>query len=149
MYDKDPKRGIKALSNLLVGQYGMSQELVRTLVLKYPRILNKSDTAIVSLFDYLKGNKGIEELTAMKLIFDVPVLLSEDVPAKAKEIEELFYVYHGITADEVTQIFLSFPYLYCCQTFKIQRWMAEFRKYRFTKEQIINLVSQSASRLLL
>ena len=55
----------------------------------------------------------------MKLIFEVPVLLNTDVPKQAKEIEELFQIYHGITADEVTQIFLAFPYLYCSKTFKI------------------------------
>lgn len=114
MYDKEPKKGIEALSKIFVDKYGMSKELVKTLILKYPRVLNLSDGAIVNFFDYLKANKNIDELTAMKLVFDVPLLLSTDVPKQAKEIEELFQVYHGISADEVTQIFLAFPYLYCC-----------------------------------
>ena len=102
MYDKEPNKGIDALSKLFVEKYGMSKELVKTLVLKYPRVLNLSDGAIKNLFDYLKTSKNIDELTAMKLVFDVPLLLNTDVPNQAKEIEELFQVYHGISADEVT-----------------------------------------------
>ena len=119
MYDKDPNKGIDALSKLFVQKYGMSKDLVKTLVLKYPQILNKSDNAISNFFDYMKQNKKVDELTTMKLVFDVPLLLTTDVPSQSKEIEELFEVYHGISADEVTQIFLAFPYLYCCQTLKI------------------------------
>ena len=119
MYDKDPNKGIDALSNLFINRYGMNRDLVKTLVLKYPRVLNKSDASISNFFDYLKSNKKIDELTSMKLVFEVPILLTTDIPKQSKEIEELFKVYHGISADEVTQIFLAFPYLYCCQTFKI------------------------------
>ena len=114
MYDKDPKKGIEALSKVFVDKYGMNKELVKTLILKYPRVLNLSDGTIINFFEYMKVSKNIDELTAMKIVFDVPLLLSTDVPKQAKEIEELFQVYHGISADEVTQIFLAFPYLYCC-----------------------------------
>ena len=55
----------------------------------------------------------------MKMVFDVPKLLETDVPVKTKEIDELFKVYHDISAAEVNDIFRDFPYLYCCQTFKI------------------------------
>ena len=134
MYDQHSDKGIEALTKLLVGKYGFSKELVRTLVLKYPQVLGKSDNSLINFFEYMKGSKNIDELTTMKLVFDVPLLLSTDVPKKVKEIEELFQVYHGITSEEVTQIFLAFPYLYCCKTLKIQRFMAEFRKYRFTKQ---------------
>ena len=80
MYDKDPNKGINALSKLLVNKYGMSKDLVKTLVLKYPKILSKSDNAINNFFDYMKSSKNIDELTTMKLVFDVPLLLNIDVP---------------------------------------------------------------------
>lgn len=56
----------------------------------------------------------------MKLVFEVPILLSTDVALKAKEIEEMFMLYHKIPAEEVTEVFKAFPYLYCCPTVKIQ-----------------------------
>jgi len=55
----------------------------------------------------------------MKLVFEVPVLLNTDIVAKSKEIEELFEIYHSISAHEVTEIFKAFPYLYCCPSKKI------------------------------
>jgi len=40
MYDKSPYYGVEALYKLLVGEYGISKEVVKTLILKYPPILN-------------------------------------------------------------------------------------------------------------
>ena len=73
----------------------------------------------------------------------MPALLSVDIAVKAREVDELFHIYHGISSEEVKSIFLDFPYLYCCPSRKLQVFLAEFRKYRFTKDQIINLVSAS------
>ena len=42
LYEKHSDKGIEALSTLLQGKYGFSQELVRTLVLKHPQVLGKS-----------------------------------------------------------------------------------------------------------
>ena len=42
LYDKDENKGIAALTNLLVDKYGFNQDVVRTLVLKYPQILGKT-----------------------------------------------------------------------------------------------------------
>ena len=55
----------------------------------------------------------------MEKVFDVPALLSIDLGAKVKEVEEMFMIYHEITPEQVTEIFLAFPYLYCCPTRKI------------------------------
>lgn len=77
----------------------------------------------------------------MKLVFEVPILLSTEIGVKAKEVEELFQIYHKISEHEVTEIFKSFPYLYCCPSTKLQAFLAQFRKYRLSKEQILNLVS--------
>jgi hypothetical protein len=51
LYDKDENKGIASLSDLLTGKYGFSQELVRTLVLKYPQVLGKSKSSIEHFFD--------------------------------------------------------------------------------------------------
>jgi len=64
-------------------------------------------------------NKGIKTIDTMKMIFDVPILLSTDVMVKSNEINELFRIYHDINQKQVTEIFKSFPYLYCCPTRKV------------------------------
>jgi hypothetical protein len=70
----------------------------------------------------------------MNKVFDVPALLSIDLGAKVKEVEELFEVYHEIKPEQVTEIFLAFPYLYCCPSRRLQLFLAQFRKYRMTKD---------------
>lgn len=87
---------------------------------------------------------GLSEEETMRILLECPKLISrKDLEHQIKEIQFSFRLYHGITEQEVTEIFRSFPYLYCCELQKIQRFMGEFRKYRFTKEQILKLVSNS------
>jgi len=113
---------------------GFGKELVRTLVLKFPQVLGTSTGHIRAFFHYMKSNKNIEFVETMKYVFEVPILLTTDVPVKSREIEEMFYLYHKIEAEEVTEVFKAFPYLYCCPTVKIQKFMGEFKKYRFTNK---------------
>ena len=79
----------------------------------------------------------------MRALLECPKLISMDIEHQMKEIFFLFNLYHGITEKEVMSIFVEFPYLFCCDALKVQKFMAEFRKYRFSKEQIIRLVSCS------
>ena len=85
---------MKALSELLVDEYGFKKELVRTLVLKHPEILSMSKGQIRHHFNIMIESKGIDKNTAMRMIFDVPVLLKVDLGVKAKDLEELFQIYH-------------------------------------------------------
>ena len=119
MYDRKEGEGIAAISQLLKDKYGFSQEVIRTLVLKNPHLLGKSRGEIDFFFDFLKRRKGIDELTTMKMLYEIPSLIQVDLVAKTKEIDELFGVYHNITPEEVTDIFLAFPYLYCVPAKKI------------------------------
>lgn len=74
-------------------------------------------------------------------------MISLDLDKKVKEILFIFNLYHKITEKDVIDIFRSFPYLFCCEPIKIQRFMGEFRKYRFSKDQIINLLKVSGGIL--
>lgn len=114
---------------------------MRTLVLKYPQVLGKTTGQLEHFFDSLKSKQNIDRVTAMRLVYEVPILLNVDINAKSKEVEELFQLYHQIAAEEVTEIFKVFPYLYCCQSHKLQLFLAQFRKYRMTKQQILDVVS--------
>lgn len=141
LYDMNDQTGIKAISSLLKEEYGFKKELIRTLVLKSPTILGKTKSQIKFFFNYMKQTKEIDEITTMQKIFEVPALLNVDIASKSSEVDELFDVYHKITPEEVKDIFLDFPYLYCCPSQKLQTFLAEFRKYGFTKDQILNIVS--------
>ena len=143
LYDKSDELGVDAIASLLIEKFGFSNELVKTLVLKNPHVLGKPRSHIEALFQFLKKEKNIDELTAMRLIFAVPAILQLDIVARSREVEELFRIYHEVSAQEVTEIFLDFPYLYCCPTRKLQLFLGEFRKYRLTKPQILNLVRKS------
>ena len=152
LYDNDKDKGMKALGELLIDTMGFNRELIRTLVLRYPTLLNISRGQIEHFFLYMERSKKLDKQEAMQLVFQVPALLNiSNIGAKAKEVDELFQIYHEIPSTEVTEVFKAFPYLYCCQTDKLRQFMAQFRKYRLSKEQILNLVStlsQSKSKLI-
>lgn len=59
----------------------------------------------------------------------------------------LFELYHKIEAERVMEVFKHFPYLFCCDTHKMRLFMAQFRKYRFTQDQIINVCAHSGGLL--
>ena len=139
-YNKDKDMGIEALHRLFVEKMSFTPELLRTLVLKHPPILGRSVALLESKFAFMK-NKGVSEYDTMKYFFEIPLLMTTDIFKSAKEIEELFALYHGIQAAQVTEIFRAFPYLYCCPSRKVQLFLCEFRKYRLDADQIMNLVS--------
>ena len=60
MYDQEPNKGMQALSKLLVNEYKFSKELIRTLVLKYPKILNISAAELKQFFNYMKQTREID-----------------------------------------------------------------------------------------
>lgn len=122
-------------------EHGFEIDMVRTLVVRYPYILSKSSKELTRFFEIM-ANQGITEEETMRALLDCPKLISrKDLEHQIKEIQFIFRLYHGITEQEVNDIFRSFPYLYLCEIHKIQKFMGEFRKYRFTKEQIIRVVS--------
>lgn len=85
--------------------------------------------------------KGLEKQEITKLIFDCPKLLSVDLKTRMHETFHLFDLYHKIGEDKVMEIFRAFPYLFCCDMDKMRLFMGQFRKYRLTTKQIMNLVS--------
>jgi len=124
---------MKALNKYFVETHGFSEELVRTLVFKYPVILSKQIEHIESVFNILDTKTGIKRAEAMKLIFECPRLLSIDLVKQMDEVFFLFDLYHKISKEEVTnEIFKSFPYLFCCDTIKMQSFLGHFKKYGFS-----------------
>lgn len=74
-WEKDLTQGIAMLETLFVKKYGFDIELVRTLVVKYPYILSKSQEHLEGVFSALQQH-GIEKTEAIQLIFECPKLLS-------------------------------------------------------------------------
>lgn len=83
MYDLYKDKGMNALSELFVKEYGFKKELVRTLVLKFPSILSMPIGYLRKFFNIMTKEKGIDRNTAMRMVFDVPELLRVDLNAKA------------------------------------------------------------------
>lgn len=147
LVDHQKEQGIKTLQAFFVNEKGFDAEAVRTLVVRYPYILSKTRNELNTFFEIIKG-QGLSEEETMRALLDCPKLISrKDLNKQIKEIQFLFRLYHGINEQEVTSIFRNFPYLYLCETNKLQKFLGEFRKYRMTKEQIIKLCSNSGGIL--
>ncbi len=118
-----------ALKKLFVEQYGLSDEFLRTLIVKYPFILSKEVDHIQSIIATFEEH-GISREDTIKLIFDCPRLVSIKLEDKMAEMFELFELYHGFKKEEVVNdIFRNFPYLFCCSGTKVKSFLGHFRKY--------------------
>jgi hypothetical protein len=125
--------GLRALKEYFVDTHGFSMELVRTLVVKFPVILSKDIAHIEGVFNSLETRGNIKRADAMKLIFECPKLLSINLTAQMDEVFFLFDLYFKIPQQEVIDgVFKQFPYLFCCDTTKMQQFLGHFRKYGFS-----------------
>ena len=152
IYDQEyeqHKRGIKALWELWtdpnhrhkLGKF--DADLVRNFVIKYPPILGKSQDEIKEFFKILSRH-GIQTEEAMRILISTPKLISVNkLEDKIKEVAFLFELYHKMTVQDTIKIFRAFPYMYVLRTKKIQRFLGEFKKYKMTRKQIMNLCMNS------
>ena len=145
-WQEDREAGIANLVELLVDKYGFNLETVKTLVVKYPAVLSKSPAQIEKIFKLLE-DQGIQKFDALKYIFECPRLISVNLEEQMKQTFLLFDLYHKIEAERVMEVFKHFPYLFCCDTHKMRLFMAQFRKYRFSQDQIINVCAHSGGLL--
>ena len=105
--------------------------MMKSLVVKYPVMLSKSEDQINNYFKIMKDN-GINKETAMKSLVEAPKLISEDLEKQIKEIVFLFELYHNMSHQQTMKIFKAFPFMLCQKPLKIQKFLAQFRKYKYT-----------------
>ena len=149
LFDKEYERnksGIKAVEKVFCQDLGFSKDDVKTVVTRYPPILSKTEEEIHQFFSFLQ-EQGLTKGKAMWSLKEAPRLISIDMETQLKEIVFLFELYHNISKKDTIKIFKSFPYLLCVPPRKIQRFLAEFRKYRMTPQQIIKVCSESGGLL--
>lgn len=51
-----------------------------------------------------------------------------------QEVFHLFKLYNHIEQDKVMTMFRGFPYLFCCDTIKMRKFLAEFKKYKMSED---------------
>ena len=83
--EEDGETGMRTLENYFVKKYGYDYELVKTLVVKYPFMLSKTEAQLDLTFSTLQSH-GVEREEAMKLLFECPKLFSMNLEARIQEI---------------------------------------------------------------
>ena len=76
---------MNALYNLFVKKYGYDSELVRTLVVKYPFILSKTEAHLEEVFETL-AKLGVSNQEAIKYVFSCPKLMSVKLDRNAQKV---------------------------------------------------------------
>jgi hypothetical protein len=138
---KDEDRyGILVLDEFFCKKHGRGKEFLRSLILRYPYLLNKTKAHVEGVYELLAKN-GVPPEEAIKLTFNFPKLFSVKLEKQMEETFHLFKLYNGIERQKVMTMFKGFPYLFCCDTVKMRRFLGEFKKYKMTEDQIIRLVS--------
>lgn len=138
---KDEDRyGILVLNEFFCEKHGHDKAFLRAVILRYPYLLNKTKSHIMGVFELLEKH-GIDEKEALQHTYEYPKLFSIQLEKQMNEVFHLFKLYNGIEQDKVMTMFRNFPYLFCCDTIKMRHFLGEFKKYRMTEDQIVNLVS--------
>lgn len=144
---KDEDRyGILVLEEFFCKKHGHGRDFLRSLILRYPYLLNKSKAHIEGVFALLAKNE-VPEHEAIKLTFNYPKLFSVKLEKQMEEIFHLFKLYNGIEQKQVMAMFRGFPYLFCCDTLKMRRFLGEFKKYKMTEDEITRLVSAPSANV--
>lgn len=100
------------------------------------------------MYDLL-AKHGVEETEAIRYTYDYPKLFSVQLEKRMDETFHLFKLYNNIEHDQVMNMFKQFPYLFCCDMIKLRKFTGEFKKYKMTEAQIINLVSRYSADIRL
>jgi len=95
LWRESQKTGMNVLRDFFVKKYGFDIELVRTLVVKYPFILSKTQEQLESVFAIL-DKQGVPPMESIRLIFECPKLVSVDLEKRISETLDLFELYHKI-----------------------------------------------------
>ena len=85
---------------------------MKTLVVKYPQILSKTEDDMREYFKIM-NNYEINSTDAMDYLSQAPKIMAEDIEQKVKDITFIFEIYHGMTQKDVIEIFRAFPYMLC------------------------------------
>jgi hypothetical protein len=86
------RRGIKALYKVIVEEKGFSESQAKELVVRYPVILQKSESELENFFNVLK-RYNVPKQEAMDQLMQVPKLISQNLEVKFKEFIFLFELY--------------------------------------------------------
>ena len=70
-----------------------------------------------------------------------------DLDRQFKDAFFLFELYLKMEEKQVIQIFRGFPFMACLQQRKLTKFLGEFKKYRFTHKEVIDLCLNSKGLL--
>lgn len=140
------KRGLKALKELLVDEMGLELKEFRRLVLNHPAVLNKTRDEMKATFAVMQEHK-IHKQEGLKIITEMPKVLSYDIKKRLDEITFYFNLYNGFELEDTAKIFRGFPFIVCLPDRKLTLFAAEFKKLMFSKELIIKVCTQSGGIL--
>lgn len=117
-YDKK-KSGLIAVNKYLVEKRKFDYQEVKTLIVKYPAILSKTEDQLHKQFADLRVH-AIGKKEAMKYFMQCPRLLSVNIEEQIKEHSFLFDLYHKMPVEDLMKIFKEFPYVLCVSPLKIR-----------------------------
>lgn len=90
---------------------------------------------------------GIGQAEAVELVLECPELVSVNLAERLREAHFLFELYCGFAIQDTIRIFRAFPFMACVDHRKLTLFCGEFKKFRFSKEQIITLCDKSGGLL--
>lgn len=138
--------GLKMLWEFLVEEKGMKVTDYTQLILSNPGATNRTYREMEKMFNVFKYH-SIDSEEGFKILLQCPKLANYDFAAKLKERHFLFELYCGFHEHETMKIFRGFPHMMVMDHRKLTLFCGQFKKYRFTKKQIIFYCNMSGGLL--
>ena len=136
---QDYNHGIRALERVLIEKHGLDIERFRILVLRYPIILQQNDENLDLLFDALQ-EVGVSNEETLFYLLECPRLGLVDIRYKMREVFLLMDLYYEFSKEEVVEIFRKFPYLFCVNIYKLEKFLGLFKRYTYTKSELFDML---------
>lgn len=76
--DHEQHKGIKSLEKVLCEENGFSAEMLRTLILRFPTVLSKTEDEVREYFNIM-GKYDINKQDAMDYLLQCPKIITVDI----------------------------------------------------------------------
>lgn len=142
---RERKSGILAVYQVFHKEMNFTRNQVKALILRYPAVISLSVDELHTFFK-LHRKLGFNDKQTLALFNEVPMIISQS-EKKYEDVIFLFNLYFKMEPKHFVKIYREFPFMICLDRATMQAFLGQFKKYKFTPAQLINVCTKSGGVL--
>jgi hypothetical protein len=143
---KNSQSGMQVLKEFFVDEIGYDISQLKGMIVRNTAMIDRSLPQLKKLYEQFK-KYDIDHHQAFLMIQNCPRLTSIDFEYNLNETNFLFNMYCDFDVEDTMKIVKKFPYVLAMDHRKLTLFCGQFKKYRLTKEQIINYTTKNTGLL--